>query len=63
MIGEIKYEITNSTGAILITEKTELKSSNYQSLDFNLSDQANGIYYIRIVHNNKVIVKKFILNN
>jgi C1A family cysteine protease len=53
--------ITNNLGQQLFTQQITLTSEEYQQ-PFDLSGQPRGIYYVRVVTNNQVFVKKVIKN-
>lgn len=58
----ILLEVYNEVGALAYTEAiTNMSADGYMQRQLNLSDLAEGIYYIRVVSDNKSVTKRIII--
>jgi hypothetical protein len=63
IMGETSIEVINSNGALVQILETNMLSKEKHSVNFELSDYSSGIYYLKLINNDQVTIKKFIINN
>ncbi|MCF8372117.1 MAG: T9SS type A sorting domain-containing protein [Bacteroidales bacterium] len=58
----VSLDIMNAQGQHIETVLDQKLSDGNHTLDFNISDFANGIYFCKLYYNDDILVKKFIIS-
>ena len=58
----IAIEIVNTLGEIVETINLQKEDIQKQSIEINLSEKANGVYYLKMKEENRTSIQKIILS-
>ena len=60
---EPAFELTNTLGMSILSDKLEKTSDQYYTKEINVKDLTTGMYFVRIIDGEKVLVKRFVKVN
>ncbi|MDZ7778118.1 MAG: T9SS type A sorting domain-containing protein [Bacteroidales bacterium] len=62
-ISDFDIECYDATGSLIMKKLNQVKEDQKYESSFNFTGEHSGIYYLRIIHQDGIIVKKLIISN